>query len=225
MTEEKMTAQKISELRDGLKTFLFAGHDTTSCMLTWALWELMCSPSDMDLCVKEANETFAKGFEAEFEDIKGAMMHTFNVLRETLRIHSVVPVVTRQLNEDDELGGMRVPKGAIVVVNMRGVHHRADIWPGGDPEKFRPSRFGVAATTSPLTGLNGIDPWAFLPFINGPRNCLGQHFSLLESRVIVAMLMQRYVFTPAKGQTGECHAYKIPITPVDGMWVNIQRRK
>mmetsp|Transcript_6601 Transcript_6601/g.16013 ORF Transcript_6601/g.16013 Transcript_6601/m.16013 type:complete len:221 (-) Transcript_6601:175-837(-) len=220
-----MTTSTLNELRDGLKTFLFAGHDTTSATLTWALWELMNSPSDMDECAKEAQEVFKNGHNAEFGFIKMSLMHTFNVLRETLRIHSVVPVVTRELAEDDEIGGTRIPKGVVVMCNMRGVHHTADSWPGGDVDKFRPGRFGVAASTSPLTGLGDVDQWAFLPFINGPRNCIGQHFSLLESRVILGMLVRRYEFTPAVGQNGDAHPYKIPITPVNGMRVTLKRRR
>jgi len=66
-------------------------------------------------------------------------------------------------------------------------------------------RFGIAETTSPQTGLGpGVDPWAYLPFINGPRNCLGQHFSLLEARLVLGLLVQRYCFTPADGQVGSC---------------------
>mmetsp|Transcript_24120 Transcript_24120/g.60663 ORF Transcript_24120/g.60663 Transcript_24120/m.60663 type:complete len:512 (-) Transcript_24120:208-1743(-) len=222
--EGEMTRAKLLELRDGLKTFLFAGHDTTSCTLTWALWELMNSPKDMQECVEEADEVFKNGHQADFNVIKLSLMKVFNVLRETLRIHSPVPVVTRELAEDDEIGGFRIPKGVIVMCNLLGVHHTPDAWPGGDVDKFRPNRFGVAATTSPLTGLGDIDAWAFLPFINGPRNCLGQHFSLLESRVIMGMLIKRYRFTPARGQTGEAHGFKIPITPVNGMRVTLKRR-
>ena len=216
----------VRDLRDGLKTFLFAGHDTTSCMLTWTMWELMQNPKVMDEAVRESTEFFKEGDAVpDFEVVQSCLPYLFNCLRETLRLHSPVPVVTREVVDADVIDGVAVPPGAVVTICMDAVHKRADLWPEGDTAVFRPTRFGVAETTSPQTGLGpGVDPWAYLPFINGPRNCLGQHFSLLEARIIMGLLIKRYHFTPADGQTDVAHPYKIPITPINGMRVKVARR-
>ena len=56
----------------------------------------------------------------------------------------------------------------------------------------------------------------FLPFIQGPRNCLGQYLALLEARVVLGTLVRRYAFAPSKAQ-GKKHTKAIPIAPANGM--------
>mmetsp|Transcript_39752 Transcript_39752/g.94237 ORF Transcript_39752/g.94237 Transcript_39752/m.94237 type:complete len:517 (+) Transcript_39752:166-1716(+) len=220
-------SKEVLALRDEIKSFLFAGHDTTSCMITWAFWEMMKNKSIMDKVLEEANGLFPKpDSDPSFDQLRSALPYTFNVLRESLRTRSPVPVIPRECLKSDVLSGREIPKGAVVVVNMDTIHKTAEFWPGDDVLAFRPDRFGKVETTSPQTGLGeGVDQWAFLPFINGPRNCLGQHFSLLEARVVTALLVQRYDFTPAPGQDDTPHPYKIPITPITGMKCIVKRRK
>ena len=65
--------------------------------------------------------------------------YSLAALKETLRLYSVVPVVTRVAEEDDDLGGVRVPKGTTVIMSLQGVHQREDLWP--DPLVYKPERF------------------------------------------------------------------------------------
>jgi len=172
----------IQDLRDGLKTFLFAGHDTTACMLTWTLWEVMKSEQTRQKLYNESKSLFPKDdTRPSYDELQNSLPFTFNVLRETLRLHPPVPVITREVVQPDVVGDVSIPQGAVALICMDGIHKRQDLWPNGDVNEFLPSRFDVLDTPSPQLGLGeGVDPWAFLPFINGPRNCLGQHFSLLE---------------------------------------------
>ena len=134
----------VRDLRDGLKTFLFAGHDTTSCMLTWTLWELMKAPGAMEAAVQEARAFFDQDqggvATADFETVSNGLPYLFNCLRETLRLRSPVPVVTREIAKADEIGGVAVPAGAVALICMDAVHKRADLWPQGDTDVFRPTR-------------------------------------------------------------------------------------
>lgn len=114
-----------------------------------------------------------------YDLIREGFAYTFNVLRETLRLHSIVPTVTRAPAEDDEVNGYFIPKGSKVVINIWGVHHDPELWPGGDVNSFRPERFN-----------EDFNQWAFLAFINGPRNCLGQHLALMEGRIILGLLVR-----------------------------------
>lgn len=77
------------------------------------------------------------------------------------------------------LGTCFIPAGTRIILSMQGVHHRADLWP--EPKQFRAERF--------LPGTE-IDTYSFLPFIQGPRNCLGQYLALLEARVVLGVLSQ-----------------------------------
>ena len=61
-----------------------------------------------------------------------------------------------------------------------------------------------------------------MPFIQGPRNCLGQYFALLEARVVLSLLCQRFAFTPVDAaRQGQTHPTVIPIGPVNGMRMNV----
>ena len=112
----------VRDLRDGLKTFLFAGHDTTSCMLTWTLWELMKTPDTMAQAAKECSAFFSGGAsKPDFEAVQSCLPYMFNCLRETLRLHSPVPVVTREMVGSDVIDGVAVPSGAVVVICIDAV--------------------------------------------------------------------------------------------------------
>lgn len=133
-------------------------------------------------------------------------------------------MVTRQVVEPIEFGPHPVPKNTTLLIAINGVHHDASIWP--DPMKFDPHRF-----TDPD---NRPAPYTFLPFIEGPRNCLGQHLALLESKMVVALLCQRYNFALADGDqvltelngddTDPRHRYMVPIIPKKEIYVTVSRK-
>ena len=128
------------------------------------------------------------------------------VLKEALRKYSVVPVVTRVTKEEDVLGDYKIPKGTTIGLLLQSVHHREDLWP--NPDKFDPTRF-----LEP----NKVAPYTFLPFIDGPRNCLGQHLALLEGRVILAYLVKTFKFKTLTDREGEKHSLVVPIAPATHM--------
>eukprot|EP00958_Prasinococcus_capsulatus_P021048 scaffold2804_cov371-Prasinococcus_capsulatus_cf.AAC.15 len=180
------------------KTFVLAGHETSAAMLTWALYELVQNPACMQRVRAEAEATFAlaRGEEEALTKLvrNGSLDYTFAVLKEALRKYSVVPAVTRTCVKDDQYevaskGGkvdiLTVPRGTTVILNIEAAHNDPTVW--ADPEKFDPERF-----------LGDVDanrePYAFLPFIQGPRNCLGQHLALLEARVVLAYLVRAFDF-------------------------------
>lgn len=134
--------------------------------------------------------------------------------QEALRKYSVVPIVTRETTRDVSLGPQKeylVPKGTRMMILIQGVHHRRDLWP--EPLAFQPDRF-----------LEQPRPFHFLPFIDGPRNCLGQHLALLEAKVVLATLCQRFTFAAAGGEAaGKKHPSMVPVIPDDpGLMVRVE---
>jgi cytochrome P450 len=207
-SEDKVTLQ----LRDEIKTFIFAGHETSSMMLSWALYELFCNPECMQKVLDEANRVFTpdlKGKLPPYEKLQ-ELSYTQNVLREALRKYYIVPVVTRVATEDDVIGGYTIPKGTKVVIPILSVHTREDLYP--EPDKFKPERFDTYDPSS----------FSFLGFINGQRQCLGQHFALLETKIVLALLVQRFIF--GGKPNGAIHPYKIPVCPLEGLVMDIRRR-
>lgn len=211
VTRSPFTDEVIRQLRDEIKTFLFAGHETSSMMLTWALYELTQHNDSMDRVLAEANQVFKRGVSPDYAAFKD-LSYTSNVLKEALRKYAIVPVVTRQAVNDDKLGDYAIPAGTRVIIPIIAVHQNEKLWP--EPSSFRPERFD-----SPLP-----HAYAWLGFINGPRACLGQHFALLESKIVLSRLVQQFRFMPCATTSGEKHPYKIPICPQHGIHVSIQRR-
>ena len=128
--DEEWNDKVVNQLRDEIKTFLFAGHETSSTMLTWAIYELNKKPEYIERVIQESNQVFGdgNGEGTDFEKIKDGMEFTQAALKEALRRYSIVPVVTRELVEDDNLCGYFVPKGTIVVIPIQAVHNDPNVW-------------------------------------------------------------------------------------------------
>jgi cytochrome P450 len=138
-----------------------------------------------------------------------------------LRKYSVVPLVIRRVVKELDLGQYRIFPGSRIAINIQAVHHNPKYWP--DPMTFDPHRF---LNQKPI-------PYTFLPFLEGPRNCLGQHLSLLESKIVLALLTQRYRFQATKNintyfgskSSDPRHQYIVPVTPKEDLYVFVSRRE
>jgi cytochrome P450 len=149
------SAMSEDEIRDELLTLLVAGHETTATALSWALERLSRHPA--------AWERLRTGD----EDYLDA------VVKETLRLRPVLPIVLRKLREPMEIGGFELPAGVSVAPCIHLVHRRPDVYP--DPHAFRPERF--------LERPAGTYTW--IPFGGGVRRCLGAGFALLEMKLVL----------------------------------------
>lgn len=198
-----------------IKTFLLAGHETSAAMLVWTTWELVNHEEKMAKAVAEANKVLGavKPGVLPTRDELAHLDYCVSALKETLRLYSVVPVVTRRAVEDDVLGGCVIPKDTTVIISLQGIHHREDLWP--NPMSFEPERFTNGKGDE-------IGNYAYLPFIQGPRNCLGQYLALLEARVVLATLIRRFKFKSASANNGKKHTKAIPIAPADGLWFTVE---
>ncbi|GBF94771.1 cytochrome P450 [Raphidocelis subcapitata] len=162
----------------------------------------------------EAAKAFGRGDAAPTRRAADEMLYTLSVLKEALRKYSVVPVVTRELVEDDTLAGYRIPAGTMITCQLQSVHNQ---W--RDPAEFRPERFMPGGEYDEFD--ESIRAYMFLPFIQGPRNCLGQHLALLEARVVLAALTKRFKFTPLDATAGRRHLTVVPVASVGGMPVRV----
>jgi beta-ring hydroxylase len=213
--DQKLDDEAVLQLRDEIKTFLFAGHETTSMMLTWTLFELVSNPGCMAKVLEEANSVFKPelgGSIPEYETLRG-LSYTQNALKEALRKYAIVPVVTREAIEDDILGDFSIPKNTKVVLPIIAIHHNPELWP--DPYAFKPERFDEPP----------VHPYAWLGFINGPRNCVGQHFALLEAKIVLALLLQHFHIGLSSKTNGKKHPSKIPVCLLDGLHVTFKPRE
>lgn len=139
------------------------------------------------------------------------MAFTLASLKESLRKYSVVPVVTRNLVASDSLCGHDLPAGSWIIMHLQRLHHQYK-----DPLRWDPARFMPGGEYDRFD--EDIRPYMFMAFVQGPRNCLGQTFALLEARVVLGNLVREFTFTPVDAaRQGETHPTVIPVGPVHGM--------
>ncbi len=153
------------ELRDELMTLLVAGHETTATSLAWTMERLVRHPGALE----RLRDEVAAG-EDEYLDA---------VVKETLRLRPVLPVVVRRLARDTEVGGRLLPAGVAVAPCIHLVHRRPDVYP--EPARYRPERF--------LEQPAGTYTW--IPFGGGVRRCLGASFALFEMKQVLTAMMSR----------------------------------
>ena len=163
-----------TELRDQLVTLLLAGHETTASALSWALYELGRDPGLLARSQDAADAGDAEGL---------AWLEA--VLKESMRLHPIIPVVVRTLQEPSRVGGHDLPAGTTVGPSILMSHQREDNFP--DPDDFRPERFLPELSGSEAPALH-----VWIPFGGGVRRCIGAGFSLMEGAEVLHQVLRRY---------------------------------
>ena len=159
------------ELREQLMTLVAAGHETTATAMAWSMLELAAHPGIQERCVRE----IAGGDGTEYLDA---------VLKEALRLHPVVPMVMRELQEPATVGGRTYPRGVTVSPSIVLAHRNPDTYPS--PHEFDPDRFLGEVPT----------PTEWLPFGGGARRCIGASFAMMEGQVILRQVLERFRLEP-----------------------------
>jgi cytochrome P450 len=161
-----------------LLIFMLAGHDTTATALTYALWALGRHPDVQDRVAAEAAKIGDRALTPE--DVP-ALGYTVQVLHEALRLCPPAAGVGRLAVRDIAVAGYRVEAGSLMAVGIYALHRDPALWP--NPLLFDPDRF------SPENS-KGRDRWQFLPFLAGPRSCIGEHFATLEATLALATIVR-----------------------------------
>ena len=180
-TTDPQTGRPLTDraICDELVLFLLAGHDTTSTVLTYALWALGNRP---DLQQRVAAEAAALGDRRLTHEDVPRLRYTVQVLHEALRLCPPAPAVGRTVMADIEVDGYRLPAGTCAIVAIYAMHRDPALWE--DPLRFDPDRFSPERS-------KGRDRWQYLPFGGGPRACMGDHFAMLEASLALATIVRR----------------------------------
>ena len=192
-----------AELLDELMTLLVAGHETTATALAWALYAVLRDPAVHARAEREARALHGGAPEVPYIDA---------VIKESLRLHTILPMVVRELRVPLQLGPLALPAGVMVAPNVYLTHRRADLWP--EPERFRPERF-LDATPR---------PHHYFPFGGGARTCLGMAFANYEMRIVLAEILRRAELALAPGYEARMVRRGITLAPSSGVPVVLQAR-
>ena len=198
------------EVRAQALVFLLAGHETTSSALTYTLHLLGRRPDVQDRLRTEVHDVLGERRPSATD--AASLPETTAALKEAMRLYPSAPVLGRLAVEDDEIMGYPVAAGTSVVVAPWTIHRHPDFWV--DPLIYDPSRF----TT------NGPRPqpahrYAWMPFGGGPRACIGQHFSMVESVLALALILRSHRVAPTRSTDADhlpvgAHLTLVPTTPV-----------
>jgi cytochrome P450 / NADPH-cytochrome P450 reductase len=179
LSDENMVAQCI--------TFLVAGHETTSGLLSFAISYLIKHPDVVARAQEEVDRVLGTDTSVlpTFQQIQG-LTYVTQILNETLRLWPTAAAFTRYPYKDALVGGYLMPKGASITALTIMLHRDPKTW-GEDAEEFNPDHF------RPETRAN-LPANAYKPFGSGQRACIGRQFALQEAVLVLGMLLQRFDF-------------------------------
>ncbi|MGG1879625.1 bifunctional cytochrome P450/NADPH--P450 reductase [Paenibacillus cisolokensis] len=168
-------------IRYQIITFLIAGHETTSGLLSFAIYYLMKNPDKLAKAQAEADQIL-KDPVPTYNQVRN-LKYIRMVLNEALRLWPTAPAFSLYAKEDTVLAGKYpLQKGDSVSVLIPKLHRDRDAW-GDDVEEFRPERFEDPSK---------VPHDAYKPFGNGQRACIGQQFALQEATLVLGMVLKHF---------------------------------
>lgn len=185
---DKQTGERLADetIRHEINTFLVAGHETTSGLLSFALYFLSKHPDILRKAQAEADRVLGPhaGVLPTYQQVR-ELVYTRQVLDESLRLWPTAPGFSRRPLAPDTLGGeYRIEPTDVIRVLTPLLHRDPAVW-GDDAEEFNPDRFAPGRAGS-------IPANAFKPFGTGQRACIGRQFALHEATLVLGMLMHRF---------------------------------
>jgi cytochrome P450 family 4 subfamily B polypeptide 1 len=202
-----------------LNTFLFAGHDTTAVLLSMTFYALGGRPDIKKKILEEIEPLRSKGFVPSYDDLS-SLNYIGMVLNESLRLYPPASSA-RALNEESaKLFGIKdssklnCPNTYLHLASYVS-HINPKYW--DEPLEYNPERFSVENTAK-------RDPLAFIPFLAGPRKCIGNNFALMEAKTAMAMLLPRFDWKIVQGHDIGW-GYQIVSKPLKGVKIILEKKK
>jgi cytochrome P450 len=232
--EEAVLSQTLTDV---LMSLLFAGYDTTSITLTYALYNLAKNPKMEQECLAEINNRFNST-----SPNPNNLVYCRAILMETLRLYPPGNATTRTLTKDVELeGGFVAPAGTFMFIPIWAIQRKGEYYPL--PEEFLPERWVAKTTTTTTTGVGDGGVWqersegdfrsdmiapanrsAFLAFSAGARSCAGSRFAFMEMTLILASLLKDIHFSVDPDYVVEPERAGIVQRPKGGMPMKVEFR-
>ncbi|KAL1457667.1 hypothetical protein WDU94_007872 [Cyamophila willieti] len=173
------------ELISEILVILLGGMDTTMSANTIILIMLALHPNIQQEVYDEIQTVVGTDPDQTPTYDQLQQLHVLTrVIKESLRLFPSVPIVAREAEEEIQVNGYTIPKGALLAVFVYcGPHQDPHHWP--NPTRFDPDRFLPSET-------QGRSPGAYLPFSIGPRNCIGNKYAMLSMKTTICTILRRY---------------------------------
>ncbi|XP_055923179.1 cytochrome P450 4d2-like [Eupeodes corollae] len=173
------------DIREEVDTFMFEGHDTTTSAISFTLFLVSRHPEVQRKAFEEIHDVIGD------DTSKSITLHDLNnlrylecVIKEGLRLYPPVPLIGRRFQEDVEINGKMIPGGTDFTIGIYVILRDGEYFT--KPNEFIPERHLTENTAEKS------NPYAYIPFSAGPRNCIGQKFAILEMKSTISKILRNY---------------------------------
>lgn len=200
------------QLRDEAMTLFLAGHETTALTLSWT-WYLLANHPEVEAKLVAEWNAVLKGRNPVAEDAPH-LPYTEWVIMESMRLYPPAYLIGREAAVSGQLADYPMPKGTTLFMCQWVTHRDPRFF--SEPDQFRPERWGEES-------IRYLPKYAYYPFGGGPRLCIGNHFAMLESMLILATIGQHSRFT-ILSEPAVVPQPMITLCPSPGIPVVLKRR-
>jgi len=210
--EETGSQMSDKQLRDEVMTLFLAGHENTAKALTWTFY-LLSQHVGVRSRLQQEVDTVLGSRSATAEDLP-KLSYAKLVIQESMRLFPPVWGLARMTMQDDQIGDVTIPAGSPVLLSQYVTHRHRGFW--DNPEGFDPDRFLPERS-------EGRHPYAYFPFGAGPRICIGNHFAMIESVLILATVTSRWSLNLIPGRPVIPEA-RVTLRPKHGLFMAAEPR-
>jgi cytochrome P450 len=203
--QDEGNAMTDKQVHDQVLTFVAAGHETAQNTLSFTFYLLAQHPDVREKLLAELRSVL-HGRAPTVQDLPN-LPYLEWVINEAWRVYPPAWTQGRMAIEAFDLDGYHLPVGTIALFSQWVLHHLPDIW--GDPDTFRPERWDPATAEK-------LPQFAYFPFGGGPRICIGMPFAQMETKLLLATILQRYTPRLKPGFALELQP-RVTIRPKHGM--------
>jgi cytochrome P450 family 3 subfamily A len=162
--------------------FFFAAFGTVGDAMSMTMYALAKHPDIQEKLLEEIEEVLGDSERCSYDQIKD-LQYMDMVVHEGLRMYPPAQITDRVCSEDCVINGVKFPKGMFVQIPIGAIHRDPDIWPS--PKKFIPERFAPERKAE-------MNPYHWLPFGLGPRNCIGMRMALIEMKIALVHIVRNF---------------------------------
>nr|QUF59379.1 cytochrome p450 CYP3045C2 [Brachionus angularis] len=173
------------EIKMNLVLFMLAGYETTSTALSYCSYVLAIHPEEQEKLYEEISCVFSSANDSNINSESVQKLDYLDMfIKEVLRMYPIGnSVVARRCTKATNIKSIDIPEDLAIAVDVLSLHYDAEIWGPVDPNQFYPERFSKDIKRNPL---------AFMAFGNGPRNCIGMKFAIIEMKIALVKLLLNF---------------------------------
>ncbi|GIX93046.1 cytochrome P450 4V2 [Caerostris darwini] len=210
----------VEGVRQEVDTFISAGHDTSAAAVKWSLYLIGLHPEVQEKIHQELDSVLGADSKGPLSvaDLN-VLTYLDCVLKECNRLYPPVPIIARKVSEETTICGYTIPSipnRTTVIVTPFLVHRDEDVFP--NPEKFDPERFLPENSAH-------IPECAYIPFVVGPRNCIGCVFGEMEMKLLVCHILRNFSLRSLDSRDQVLPIVKITLQSSEPARIKFRRRQ